>query len=209
MKNKIFTSLRLIAVVLFSSVGVHSDSLLFTQAKAQTSCVANWGSTVSMCMVTFTNTSTGTNNNTYYYWNFGDGKYSYVQNPPAHSYSVTGSYQICLGLSSNDSTCSSQLCKWLTVQCGGTNGIADLIDEQSMSIYPNPTNGKFTLVIASKAKQSQIEVYNVLGEKVYSITNSPINQSTIFDISSQPSGVYFLNIKTDKESFTQKLIIQK
>ena len=126
MKNKFFTSLNLIAVVLFSS-------LLFTQAKAQ--CQANWNFTANGCTVAFANTSTGTNNNTYYYWSFGDGQTSTQQSPPSHTYAASGTYWVCLSLYSSDSSCTSQLCKYITVQCGTTGNCV-----ANFQWYPDSSN---------------------------------------------------------------------
>jgi len=73
-------------------------------------------------------------------------------------------------------------------------------------VYPNPSNGKFQ-VSSFKFQVERMEVYNVLGEKVYS---SPINheQSRVLGInlSSQPSGVYVLNVKNENRSFSVKLV---
>jgi len=81
---------------------------------------------------------------------------------------------------------------------------------ENISIYPNPSSGKFIVEADNgplAADKMNLEIYNTLGERIYqSAIQTP--QSTIH-ISSQPSGIYFLNIKTEKESFTQKLIIQK
>ena len=62
-------------------------------------------------------------------------------------------------------------------------------------LFPNPNNGQFTIIIASKANQflGSIEVYNMLGEKVYSQYSIPTSQYTL-DISNQPNGVYLYRI---------------
>jgi hypothetical protein len=44
-------------------------------------------------------------------------------------------------------------------------------------------------------KKYKIEIYNVYGEKVYSTSNIKPQTSNKIDLSSQPSGIYFLNIK--------------
>ncbi|TAL62805.1 MAG: T9SS type A sorting domain-containing protein, partial [Bacteroidetes bacterium] len=88
------------------------------------------------------------------------------------------------------------------VQC--VTGITNYDLQNQFTIYPNPNNG--TLTIATKEDKYSITITNVLGEKVYSsIINS---QSTIINIDA-PGGIYFLSIKTEKESFIKKLIIQK
>jgi len=79
-------------------------------------------------------------------------------------------------------------------------------EDNAISIYPNPTSGIF--VIASGAKQSHIEIYNVLGEEIY--RSSVIgHQSSVVDISSQPSGIYFLKVQTEQGSAVKKIIINK
>ena len=118
MKTHIFTSLKLIAAVLFGSVGVHSDSFLFTQANAQ--CQANWnwqGASSNPCTFIFTNTTIPPLVTGYMYWNFGDGQTSNVLSP-VHTYSAFGTYIVCLVIVFNTSpVCIDTLCKNVTVQC--------------------------------------------------------------------------------------------
>ena len=54
-----------------------------------------------------------------------------------------------------------------------------------------------------------LEIYNVLGEKMDSMSNIKHQTSNEFDLSSQPNGVYFLQVKSDNGITVQKLIIQK
>ncbi len=84
-----------------------------------------------------------------------------------------------------------------------------------ITLYPNPSNGKFTLqmddlngMIEESNHLTIIEIYNTLGEKVCHLESSSqaLNQ---IDLSSQPNDLYFINIKTEKELITQKVIIQK
>jgi hypothetical protein len=101
--------------------------------------------------------------------------------------------------------------------CDFTNTITENKNEGIFSIYPNPSNGKFTL--NSKITNGEISplesvtICNVLGEIVF---QSKINsQTTTIDLSDKASGIYFVNVwvstpsgKTEKESFTQKIIIR-
>lgn len=72
----------------------------------------------------------------------------------------------------------------------------------SLLISPNPTNGVFTIT-TEKEKISAIEIYNLLGDKIYSTSNPQI------DLSSQPNGIYFLQIKTKEGNISKKIIINK
>jgi uncharacterized repeat protein (TIGR03803 family) len=91
-----------------------------------------------------------------------------------------------------------------------TTGINELTVSNpiSVSIYPNPTSGKFTIEnkdIALKIKGW--EIYNAIGEKVLESVMS--NLQSVIDIFNQPNGIYFLKVKTEKGEGIQKLIIQK
>lgn len=83
-----------------------------------------------------------------------------------------------------------------------------VIEEQSAgfnaNIYPNPATGRFQ-VSSFKFKVQSMEVYNIMGEKVFQ--SSIVNHQLSIDISSQPSGVYFVKIKTEDKEFVRKIII--
>lgn len=71
-------------------------------------------------------------------------------------------------------------------------------------VYPNPTSGKFSIQASS---EFSIEIYNVFGEKIFS---AQINSGkTEIDISEQPSGIYFLQIKSENGTVIKKIIIHK
>lgn len=73
-----------------------------------------------------------------------------------------------------------------------------------ISIYPNPTSGKFTL--NSKITEGEITIYNIQGERIYATTLNS-KQETI-NLSSQFSGIYFLHIKTPDGVAVKKLVKQ-
>ena len=98
--------------------------------------------------------------------------------------------------------------KYLTVNVGVTGGTGTVgldkfsltavatgineITNQQVSIFPNPNNGTFTISNLTKSSQSIIEIYNAIGEKVYS--SSIENQNTTVDINKQAKGIYFYKI---------------
>jgi uncharacterized repeat protein (TIGR03803 family) len=89
------------------------------------------------------------------------------------------------------------------------------IKNDVINIYPNPSNGIFTIVIASEAKQSRnkVEVYNMLGEKVYSsiLPQIPVGALNRIDLSNQPNGIYLYRViaNTGELMGEGKMIIQK
>jgi hypothetical protein len=95
-------------------------------------------------------------------------------------------------------------------------GINELHLHTASSIaYPNPSNGIFTIqspvVIGNPdSYRESVEVYNVLGEKVYSQFTIHNLQFTIV-LNDQPAGIYFYKILNKNGGITGngKLVIQK
>jgi hypothetical protein len=78
----------------------------------------------------------------------------------------------------------------------------------NVNIYPNPSEGKFTIATSGK-EISSVEIYNVMGEKVYSFLNSGSVNVKEIDISSQPDGVYFISMRSQNDVSTQKIVISR
>ncbi len=73
-------------------------------------------------------------------------------------------------------------------------------------IFPNPSQGQFTIRLSNDGKQYRVDIRNIKGENVYkSIINSYNNNIYIDD---QPDGVYILYVTTDDYSAVQKLVIR-
>jgi myo-inositol-hexaphosphate 3-phosphohydrolase len=86
-----------------------------------------------------------------------------------------------------------------------TAGIHQNTDAGGLSIYPNPNNGMFSLVSA-KATNGSIEVYNVLGERVFSRTETVFTNLQL-DLGNLPSGVYYLSLKSGDGVRTLKFVV--
>ena len=79
-------------------------------------------------------------------------------------------------------------------------------NNDEVRVYPSPSNGKITIENIKDHQFSNADIYNVEGEKVYSFTPSA---HTVIDLTTLPSGVYFLQLKGDKITITKKLVITK
>jgi len=85
----------------------------------------------------------------------------------------------------------------------GVLAVNDL-DANSVSIYPNPSNG--IINISSKTANNNVEIFDVTGRKIYTThTNSTL--STI-DLSSYGKGVFVVKISDGKNVTTKKVIIK-
>ena len=79
-------------------------------------------------------------------------------------------------------------------------GIND-IEFVNLKIYPNPTSDYINITATTTI--DKVELYSILGQKVYVANNT----STI-DVSRFDSGVYFIQLHSGNDSITKKIIIQ-
>ncbi|TAL60725.1 MAG: T9SS type A sorting domain-containing protein [Bacteroidetes bacterium] len=78
--------------------------------------------------------------------------------------------------------------------------------ENKINVLPTvSSSGYFT--VTGLPPNSEFSAFNVLGEKVYS--DKILNRKSLILHLDLPGGIYFVNIKTEKKSFVQKIIIQK
>ena len=81
--------------------------------------------------------------------------------------------------------------------------------ENQFSIYPNPNKGSFTIEFKELANSFSVEVYDVTGKTIYENNyEQSSNLIQVVDLDNPTSGIYFINIKSDKGIVTKKLIIQ-
>ncbi|MCK5788417.1 MAG: T9SS type A sorting domain-containing protein, partial [Chlamydiia bacterium] len=75
------------------------------------------------------------------------------------------------------------------------------LTESPVNIYPNPA---YNTLHIETPEQSEIEIFNYLGQKVYQ--QDAKSDVEILDINSWKSGIYMIRIKTNQQIYTQKLI---
>jgi hypothetical protein len=83
------------------------------------------------------------------------------------------------------------------------------VESEKWKVFPNPGKGIFTFQSAGISRQSVVEVYNVMGEKIYSNELSTSSQFSI-DLRNEPQGIYLYRIVSDigQPIASGKLIIQ-
>jgi hypothetical protein len=94
--------------------------------------------------------------------------------------------------------------------CDIPTGIADISkNKTALTLYPNPNNGEFTIKCSVVSGKSSVEIYNMLGEKVYSQFTTHSLPLTI-DLS-QPSGIYLYRVLSEDGSLIGegKVVIEK
>ena len=76
-----------------------------------------------------------------------------------------------------------------------------------VSLYPNPNNGMFTVDMKGNKNTATIKVFNIVGETIKTFYYSARNNVNI-DLSSEPKGMYYVQIYTTGKTTTKKIIIE-
>lgn len=78
-------------------------------------------------------------------------------------------------------------------------------DVNTFKIYPNPNNTGVLTILGNSNATLNINVYDVLGQRVLS---QEIMSNNTLDVSKLKSGVYLVNIAQDNRTVTKKLVIK-
>jgi hypothetical protein len=89
-----------------------------------------------------------------------------------------------------------------------TNFVTSISDITNLfKIYPNPTNG--IINVYSKENIETIEVYNNIGDLIYSKNNTQHSTELYqLDISGNASGIYMIRLKVNNQIVNHKIILQ-
>jgi PKD repeat protein len=111
------------------------------------------------------------------------------------TYTVTGTNGSCSGnsvVTLNVSTCT---------------GIENLASDNSLFIYPNPSNGLFTISNTIETEKLEVTIINTLGQTVM-IENAKNSNQLSFDLSHMSKGLYYAKVKTENGTQLFKLIVE-
>ena len=92
--------------------------------------------------------------------------------------------------------------------CGAINEVGT---QQIIEIYPNPTDGMFTINLENLGEGMTFDIYNNLGQNIYNekLTNDMHSRYTKnFDLRSYPVGIYFLRFADGDKVYSRKLIVK-
>lgn len=138
-----------------------------------------------------------------YWWDFGDGTTDTVPNP-VHTYStnVSGSLPITLVLTNDCGTDTVvNYVHSITIEENGSN---------EWILAPNPAQSTISLSRANgQLDVSEAVIYSINGAKVFASQSVEDNAVMTFDISALPSGIYLLNIQTDKGSEVMRFVVER
>ena len=148
----------------------------------------------------FLNIKFNPSNTTYskYEWIFGEGGTS-TASSPSYLYNYKGNFNVTMR-ATNSAGCVCEITKKVSANTAvnSVNTVSGLI------IYPNPNNGTFT-VKSAESQDIKVEVFTVLGSKVYSRTSDTGN--LLVNLEDQAKGIYLVKITVNGVTTTSKITV--
>ena len=78
-----------------------------------------------------------------------------------------------------------------------------------INVYPNPSKGSVRVVLKEGAK-ANVVVYDIMGRKTYQYGFNGLNHTTLENyLNSLETGVYFINVNSDRGNQTVKLVVTR
>ena len=100
-----------------------------------------------------------------------------------------------------------------TVSANLPVGVKEIKEEELImpNLYPNPNSGVFNLeVVNNEYKSLEVNILDITGKIIYaeSIDNNTKVLKKQIDLSSYAKGIYVMQVQSDKEAFTKKIVIE-
>ncbi|MCB9235453.1 MAG: T9SS type A sorting domain-containing protein [Bacteroidia bacterium] len=150
--------------------------------------------------------------------NGGTGAYTYSWSPSTNLSSATAanpmawpsvptSYVLTL---MDDAGCTSL--DTVTLTPDTCLGFQDFSWVSSLDLFPNPTQGGFTirLTTSKEVKNISIQVLSLLGQEISRVHSESVNGTfeTKFDLSGQSSGVYLVRLDGNGQTMVRKVMLK-
>ena len=88
-------------------------------------------------------------------------------------------------------------------------GVEQNNENVSLEVFPNPTTGLINVNV-NNINNASLQVFDVVGKVIYNIEEINISgqQTLNIDLSNNPAGIYFVQIKNDTQSVSKKVYLK-
>jgi PKD repeat protein len=154
--------------------------------------------------VNFTN-QTSNSDNFEFYWDFGNGFFSYLENPE-FEFNYPGDYLVCLSVTNN---CTTEIfCDTISVIVSnsllGANKLLSV--ESFIGLFPNPAKNE-VVIRNSGIEISKIEIFNSLGIFSDKVITGDFQNDYRLSLQNKVSGLYLVVFYTEFGTVTKKLVV--
>lgn len=91
----------------------------------------------------------------------------------------------------------------------GNSGISDLVNKDELVAFPNPTTNLFNVSFKGSSSWLEVKLINTSGSVIYneSIDKFGGRFQKSFDLKTAARGIYFLQIVTNEQVVTRKIVL--
>jgi hypothetical protein len=111
-----------------------------------------------------------------------------------------------------DEFLSGEIEDYLVIFRKRSTGIGSISSVDNLQIYPNPTNGQFTISFKAtqSIKEAKLIVTNITGQQIFveEFTNISASFNKNVNLNNQSAGVYFITLIADVQKSVNKLVIR-
>jgi len=138
-----------------------------------------------------------------YRWFVGDGD-QYLTQTVIHQYKSSGNYTVKLIVTSNEDCISEQ-----TETVSITPTSTQALNQGGMIVYPNPSNGSFTLTLKEKVSPNAIGLYSVNGQLIEAFDLSQLkDEKMTISMNGLSPGIYIIRVESLSGTWNQKIVIE-
>lgn len=145
-----------------------------------------------------------------YTWSFGDSSGTTSGTTPIHLYAVTGWYEVCCTGTNQNGNTTSFCDSVFAFRIGHFTGIAEAKSQLPVQLYPNPTDGPFTLKFHLNSMENVVmEIISIDG-KVCLHTENTVgsgDHEIKVDAAELSSGLYLVRIKAGNQQASARISI--
>ncbi|MNY33683.1 hypothetical protein D3C86_1679710 [compost metagenome] len=95
----------------------------------------------------------------------------------------------------------------LPANCEGNLGLTDLINQESMLIYPNPTRETITIAVHGNAQKAFVSITDLSGRVMH--TARVLEKTPVISVANFPEGIYILRMQLENgETWNGKFIVK-
>ena len=133
-----------------------------------------------------------------YEWFFGEGGTS-SDMTPNYQYLYSGNFKVTMR-ATNSAGCECEITKFYSAN----TSVSDIAAGNGISIYPNPNTGNFNISNADNSPM-KVEIFNVLGAKVYSKTSA--DGTLAVSLEDNAKGIYLVKVTINGFTSTYKITV--